>query len=121
MSKHNKNRDYTKYYKPQNEEVVENVNPVEEVVEEIEEPVVEAPEVVEDEPKVLVTTLIGAVTNCTRLNVRTAPEATADVICEIPRDSEVEIIPDDEANGFVKVVTASGVEGYCMKKYIAIR
>ena len=118
MSKHNKNRDYTKYYKPQNEKIEENVNPVEEVVEETTVVENEVEDIIVPIPK---KAAMGVVANCVRLNVRNFPAADAPIVCEIPCNAEVEVDLNDDDNGFVKVVTASGVEGYCMKKYIAIR
>lgn len=59
------------------------------------------------------------VTDCVKLNVRENPDLLAKVISEIKLNDEVEI-EDDEINGFVKVYTAFGNSGYCMKKYLNI-
>ena len=76
---------------------------------------------VEEEPEVVVPeTVTGIVSGCNRLNVRVAPVANATVICAIDQGSEVSIAEGYSTDEFYKVYTASGVEGYCMKKYIKI-
>ena len=63
---------------------------------------------------------IGHVVGCTRLNVRKTPNIRANVMCEIECGSEVEIDDNDSTLDFYKILTASGVEGYCVKKYISM-
>jgi len=122
----NKHRDYTKYAKTQDEPVMtvidapsfeevkdaEVIEPVEtaEIVEPIEavEPIIETAPA----PK------IGRVFGCTSLNVRKAPKTNAVVICTINCHAEVEIDELESTDDFYKICTASGVEGYCMKKFI---
>ena len=70
----------------------------------------------EQEPKMLT----GIVIDCVRLNVRSAPDVTASVICTIPRNAEVVIIEEESVDEFYKIYTASGIEGFCMKQYIFI-
>ena len=77
---------------------------------------VTTPEVTPEEPELL----LGVVTDCAKLNVRKAPEVTAPIICTIPRDTEVEVLFEESTDEFYKVLTATGVEGFCMAKYIAI-
>ena len=93
--------------------VDEVVEPVMEEAVEVSEPEVESS--VEPEP------VYGYVTECIKLNVRKMPNANAEIICTIPINTEVVI---DEANstvGFYKICTNAGVEGFCMKKYIAVK
>lgn len=104
--------DYTKYSKQPVEEKIEEV--VEEIVEI--EPVVE--EIVEEEPEAK--TLVGIVTNCLKLNVRKTPVPNGEIICEIPALSEVLIDEKESTVNFYKIYTVSGIEGYCVKDYIAI-
>lgn len=115
-NKHNK--DYTKYAKTSDEvvetkteEVVESTPEVEPVV----EPVVE--ETVTPEPEV-VQPKTGRVFGCARLNVREAPKPKANIVCEIPCHTEVEIDEDESTADFYKIHTTSGIEGFCMKTYI---
>lgn len=74
------------------------------------------PEVTPEEPKVLT----GIVADCRKLNVRKAPAANAPIVCTIPVDTEVEILVEESTDEFYYVYTASGVEGFCMRDYIAI-
>lgn len=121
----NKHRDYTKYAKTQDEpamavidspsfeEVIEPAEPAE-AVEPIEavEPAIET--VIETVPA----PKIGRVFGCTSLNVRKAPKTNATVICTINCHAEVEIDELESTDDFYKICTASGIEGYCMKKFI---
>lgn len=99
--------DYTKFSAKKSEEIApakkveEKVAPVEEVV---------APE----EP------LYGEVTDCARLNVRSAPDAEAEVLCVIEAGSEVVIVGSESTDEFYKVFTAAGVEGFCMKTFVTL-
>ena len=63
---------------------------------------------------------IAVVTNCTKLNVRKEPSKEAEVLCVI-KESEKVTLSNEEASyeDFYKVITSTGVEGYCMKQYIA--
>ena len=121
----NKHRDYTKYAKTQDEPAMavidapsfeEAIEPVEtaEVVEPIEamEPAIDT--VIETVPA----PKIGRVFGCTSLNVRKAPKTNATVICTINCHAEVEIDELESTDDFYKICTASGIEGYCMKKFI---
>lgn len=64
---------------------------------------------------------IGVVTDCEKLNVRAAADPNADVVAVIPSLTEVVIDADASTSGFYRVCTAAGVEGFCMRKYIAVR
>lgn len=101
-------KDYTKYTKnhPKVDEIGEPI--IEEVVEEV----VEVEEV-----KSVVT---GVVTNCSKLNVRVAPNSDANVVCVIDASAKVVINEAESIADFYKVCTATGAEGFCMKKFIKI-
>ena len=118
MSKHH---NYNNYSKPNNQPVEptpvveeEVVEAVEEVTEETVEEVIE--ETVEETP----VPVTGVVSGCKKLNVRKSPTLLADVVCKLNENSKVEINEDDSTVEFYKVCTASGVEGYCMKKFITV-
>lgn len=64
---------------------------------------------------------IGLVTNCKKLNVREKPTVEAQVVCEIVCSTELMIDEKESTEEFYKVCTASGIEGFCMKKFIAIQ
>ena len=111
---------FTNYAKPQQAAPVkpEVVNtPV------VEEPVVNPePPVVTPEPPVIseVKEVIGVVANCAKLNVREKATTNADIVCELTAGSEVMIDESKSTNDFYKICTASGVEGFCMKKFITV-
>ncbi len=65
--------------------------------------------------------LVGIVVDCNNLRVREQPDGDADVLGTIPANSEVLIDESDSTSDFYKVCAASGLEGFCMKKYIAVQ
>lgn len=71
----------------------------------------------DSETKVYIT---GQVVNCKKLNIRAAAREDSIVIAEILEGAKVAI--DDKASTtlFYKVVTAGGIEGYCLREFIKI-
>lgn len=65
--------------------------------------------------------VIGIVSGCEKLNVRKKPETGDNVLCVINKDEEVEIEIADSTEEYYKVFTSNGFDGYCMKKFIAIK
>lgn len=65
-------------------------------------------------------TITGTVVGCLKLNVREQMFTGATILCELPASSEVQIFADENHDEWYHVITASGIDGYCMKKYIAI-
>ena len=65
--------------------------------------------------------MVGVVANCGILNVREKPAITTDVVGTIKRDTEVKIIESESTNEFYKIITSTGMEGFCMKEYITIK
>lgn len=63
-------------------------------------------------------TVEGVVVNCAKLNVRTEPSVDADVVYVLDVMSEIKIDVSKSNNEWLKVCTASGVEGYCMRKFV---
>ena len=121
----NKHRDYTKYAKTQDEPAMAIIDApsFEEVIDPAEPAeAVEPIEVVEPAIETVIETVpapkIGRVFGCTSLNVRKAPKTNATVICTINCHAEVEIDELESTDDFYKICTASGIEGYCMKKFI---
>lgn len=106
--------------KNQVEEVVnENINSTEEIVNEFVDETVEnsSKETIEED---IVLEVLGVVTGCNLLNVRSQPEADSDVITVIPIDSIVTISDINASQDFYKVLVGD-LEGYCMKKFIKIK
>lgn len=65
--------------------------------------------------------VIGVVTDCLELNLREKPNPNATVLTVISALTEVAVDMDVSTDSFYKVCTAAGIEGFCMRKYIAIR
>ena len=101
-------RDYTKCSKP--DTVVNDV-----VITEM--PVENAPEV---EIMQDVEPTIGVVANCVKLNVREDAESNAPIVGTINAGTELVIDMAKSTNEFYKVITAAGIEGFCMKRFITI-
>lgn len=102
---------------PVNQEV-ENDNPVNDNVP-ADDPITKAAEVVPEPEEA--PTVIGTVVDCVRLRVRESASSNAEVICEIPKDSEVMVDENESTEEFYKVCTESGAEGFCMKKFISLK
>lgn len=62
----------------------------------------------------------GIVTNCSRLNIRKEPNVDSDIACSVSNNTEVIIDEESSNDGFYKITTSAGIEGFCMKKYIEI-
>lgn len=66
--------------------------------------------------------LIGVVTGCEKLNLREGSNKDSKVLAILTKGTEVEVELDAPTTSeFYKVKTASGIEGYCMKKFITIK
>jgi len=63
----------------------------------------------------------GVVTDCLRLNILDAPDHDAEIVTTIDALSEVLVDMSESTDKFYKICTAVGIEGYCMKKFIALR
>lgn len=117
MSKKNHKPHYTPYSQiQQSAPVVEApVETEEEVVVPVTEETPVAP-VVDDESE----GKYGVVTACEKLNVRKAPNASASIVTTLDVDTEVMIDETESTDGFYKIYTGSGIEGYCMKQFIKV-
>lgn len=63
----------------------------------------------------------GVVTDCLRLNIRKEPNLDAEVLTVIDLLSEVVVDMAASTEEFYKVTTSTGVEGFCLKKHIALQ
>lgn len=63
---------------------------------------------------------IGVVTNCDWASVYAYPKLGSEIICRIPAFTEVEIDEFETTDTFYKIYTETSIEGYCVKKYIAV-
>lgn len=66
----------------------------------------------------------GVVVNCERCHVLEYPDESAPVLGSIPMLTEVMVEPSDELDfefsGYYKICTSTSLEGYCLKKFIAL-
>lgn len=63
----------------------------------------------------------GVITDCQQVRILEAPYADADLVCVLPCLTEVMVDLAESTEDFYKIYTATSVEGYCKKKYIAVR
>lgn len=71
---------------------------------------------VEEMPKVA----MGVLLNCEKLNVRTEPNKEADVVLVANSKTEFVIDESNSTEDWFSVRTAAGIEGFCMKKFVAV-
>lgn len=57
---------------------------------------------------------------CVRLRVRKEPSTESEVLGEVVNDEIVKIITSKSTAEFYRVITAKGLEGYCMKSFIIL-
>lgn len=118
MSNKNKNNYNKMYNKPVDKAVAEEIAKPAILEPEVQEELVDAtPEV--EEPVAVPTTKIGAVT-CELLNMRCAPNPTADVVMVLSKETNVSIDLAESTDEWYKVDALNGNVGYCMKKFIAV-
>lgn len=63
----------------------------------------------------------GVVTDCLRAAIYQEPRANSKIIKVVTLLTKVTVDVDGSTEGFYKVSTSDGVQGYCMKKFIAVR
>ena len=127
MSRH----DYTKHSKKNQNEVnevteeleFESIEPSEdgEIAAEVENQVnFETEPTITDQTEFKVESYdIGVVTGCAKLRVRSEPRFGINVVCEIEKGTRVMIDRSKSTLDYYKIYTESGVEGFCVKDYIA--
>ena len=118
----NQNRNFDNRPKPVVEKPVEPVAPaapataIEPTAEAVTPVVNLVEETVETKP---VSELVdGTVVGCAKLNVRSAPSITGDILAVISADSDVKIDVAKSNFEWFHVCTATGIEGYCMRKFV---
>ena len=66
-------------------------------------------------------TLVGFVVGCEELNIRKAPvKDPKNIVCTVRKDSLLVIDPNESTSEWYSVITESGCNGYCMKKYVRV-
>jgi hypothetical protein len=69
-----------------------------------------------NEPEVVTGTVVG----CRRLNVREQMNTEAEVLCVLRAGTVVQVVADEVHDDWYHVFTSTGIEGFCMKKYISV-
>lgn len=133
MSKHKHNySQYSNKPKHENTKVADELlNPIAEAKMDVEPEVVKPNAVKETtavvrpalvnetiETKTLPETVSGMVVGCAKLNVRKEPNLTADIVCALNVQSEIEIDVEKSNKEWFYICTATGIEGYCMRKFV---
>lgn len=65
-------------------------------------------------------TLKGTVSGCAKLNVREEANLFAEVVGQLNKGAEVAIDELESTEDFYKIYTASGMAGFCMKKFVTL-
>lgn len=65
--------------------------------------------------------VLGVVARCGKLNVRKAPDLSAEILCEALLKSELTIDLDKSTDEWYSVCTSAGIEGFCMKKFVDLK
>lgn len=73
------------------------------------------------ETKTLPAMVEGVVSGCAKLNVRSDASLFADVVCTLDVMSEIMIDVNKSTKDWLYICIATGVEGYCMKKFVDAR
>lgn len=73
------------------------------------------------ETKILPAMVEGHVAGCAKLNVRADASLFADVVCTLDVMSEIMIDVNKSTKDWLYICTATGIEGYCMKKFVDAR
>ena len=66
-------------------------------------------------------TVTGEVANCYKLNIRVAPVANARIEAIVDAGAKLTINVTESTDDWFKITTESGVNGYCMKKFVDAR
>lgn len=108
---------YTEFEESTNTVIDETVECVAEVTEEIIEEVEKNEEVVEE--AVEEETFVGVVT-CAKLNVREKADIKSTSIYVVTKDDVLLIDTEKSTDEWYKVYTETGIDGFCMKKFVSV-
>lgn len=65
--------------------------------------------------------MLTGVVNCLRLHVYSEPDMDSDIVCKVRYSTEVAVDLDNSTEGFYKIYTAIGAEGFCQKELVTIK
>lgn len=116
-------KNYTNYNKPKRHNPIPaDVASVDaEPVVDVAVPIVDSTDEVDTAAVMPEPTVKEGYVNVPKLNVRKLPSPTATPVTVISKDTKVLIDPDYETVEWIKVTLESGIEGYCMKKFITVK
>ena len=66
-------------------------------------------------------TMQHAFANCLRLHIFEKPSVDSEVVCKLRYLTELEVDLEASTEGFYKVYTAIGAEGFCLKEFVTLR
>lgn len=58
---------------------------------------------------------------CAKLNVRKEPNTSAQILGVVSEGDKLTIDPIRSTGMFFKVTTESGLDGYCMRRYVSVK
>lgn len=73
-----------------------------------------------DDPTINFNSLDGTVVNCVKLNVRSKPSSTADIVTVLDVNTKVFVDVSKASGDWYYIFTTTGVSGYCLKTNIQI-
>lgn len=63
----------------------------------------------------------GVITDCLRVAVYKEPRANSGIVKVVTALTRVTVDLEKSTDGFYRISTSKGIQGYCMKKFIAVR
>lgn len=63
----------------------------------------------------------GIVTDCFQAAIYKEPRANSEIVKIITALTRVAVDLEKSTDGFYRISTSKGIQGYCMKKFIAVR
>lgn len=64
--------------------------------------------------------MFGIVTDCLKMNIYNEPNENSEAITNVNCLDQVMVDPDSFTDEWYAVCTSFGIEGFCMKKFVAI-
>ena len=76
--------------------------------------------IAEEVTKDAIETVSGKVFNCVKLNIRKEANINSKSIGVLTEGTEVQVVEDESTGAFYKIIAPTGMEGYCMKNFVAV-
>lgn len=74
----------------------------------------------EPESVITIDPIGGIVSGCKKLNIREEASIKGKILCEVSEGTALMIDQIESTDDWFRVYTETGVEGYCMKKFVTI-